>query len=305
MCMKKILQTSFAVLGLFAAAAAQAWTYQDGDALLIFREGGFNDVEFDLGSVNQFLNQTNGYTAVVNNFDLSVVTGVFGTDLTGVDVVLVATTSLTNANRVAWFTSVTNNTTAYNVSPSTWQSALWAKINAVGTRPVIYHVAAAGASAYSIDPNGSQRIASYDQIVTDNGVNAAFITKFGGYSPFVVEQTIPGSLYFWGIQPSTVAPKPEDSIVGTFNITADGQLTFIAGPPAPVIQSFAWDGAVSTVSFSTVVGGNYWLAATNTLGEPSSQWPLVSGPLAGTGNIVSLTHTNSDNNGFYNVIRSP
>jgi hypothetical protein len=35
--------------------------YQDGDVLLIFRENGFDDVEFDLGNISQFLNQPNGY----------------------------------------------------------------------------------------------------------------------------------------------------------------------------------------------------------------------------------------------------
>ena len=65
--MKNILPTALAGLVLLATPSARAWPYQDGDALLIFRESGFNDVEFDLGNVSQFLNKPNGYTAAVGS----------------------------------------------------------------------------------------------------------------------------------------------------------------------------------------------------------------------------------------------
>jgi hypothetical protein len=290
---------------LLAAAAAQAWNYQDGDALLIFRESGYNDVEFDIGPVSQFLGQPNGSTATVTNWDSSVVNGVFGSDLTGVSIVLVATTSPTNANRESWLSSSIPNLTAYGVTPSGWQGGLWSTINAIGTRPVIYDATPSGSSSYSIDPSGSQSIASYDQIVSQDGVNAEFIAKFGGNSPFTVETVAPGSFYFWGISPSTANPKPADAFVGAFTITTNGQLTFLAGPPSPTLAGIAYTSGTASVNFSTIVGGSYWLASTNILGAPLSQWPVVSGPIEGTGGIVALVNTNSANAGFYGVIRTP
>ena len=62
--MKKIILLTLAAVTWLAAPLAQAWTYSDGDVLLVFRNGS-QDVEFDLGSVTNFLGQTNGYTTTV------------------------------------------------------------------------------------------------------------------------------------------------------------------------------------------------------------------------------------------------
>ena len=229
--MRKIFQLSVAALALWAYAARAAWNYQDGDVLLIFRESGFNDVEFDIGRVNQCVKQCTGYTTAVTAWNLPLVTNTFGADLTGVRVLVAATTSWTNVNKTSWLSVSLPNTTAYNVTPSVWQQDLWSVIDSIGTRPITYAVPISSASAYSIDPGGSFRVASYDQIVDGNGVNAASLAELGGNAPFIVEQTIPGTFLLWGIQPSAANPKPADALVGSFTITADGTLTFAAGPP--------------------------------------------------------------------------
>jgi hypothetical protein len=305
--MKRILQLSASILTLWACAAPAAWNYQDGDALLIFRESGFDDVEFDIGSINQFLNQTNGYTASVTGWDPSLVTNTFGADLTGVSVIVAATTSWTNAEKTAWLSSSLPNTTAYDVTPSVWQEDLWSVIDSIGTRPVIYEVPPAGASAYSIDPGGSYRVASYDQIVDGNGVNAESLAELGGNAPFIVQQVIPGSFVLWDIQPSTANPKPAESLVGSFIVTTNGALTFVAGPPPSTILGITHSPeGVTGVTFTTTVSGNYWLAYTNQLGAPVSSWPVVAGPLPGDGFNDTLNHTiTTDTAGFYEVIRSP
>ncbi len=88
--MKKIFQLSLIALALLPALPAGAWTYNDGDVLLVFRESAIpstypslhNDVEFDLGSVTNFLGKTNGYTTTVTGWNLSKVTNLlwFGFD---------------------------------------------------------------------------------------------------------------------------------------------------------------------------------------------------------------------------------
>ena len=168
-----------------------------------------------------------------------------------------------------------------------------------------------GGLGVSIDPGGTYRLASYDYIVSGGGLNGGAIPQFGGYVPFKVEQTIPGSFGFWQIVPSGASPRPAASYVGTFSIDATGSLSFTAGPAAvsvtpPNITAIARVGTLNTVSFTTTVGGNYYLLYTNSIaGGGPGAWPVVSGPVTGTGGNQSLTHTATDTTGFYSVERTP
>lgn len=305
--MKKIIPYTLAALALLASVpAARAWTYSDRDVLLIFRASGFNDVEFDLGNVSQFTNVTSGTTIPVSGWSLNLVTNTFGADLTGVSVILAASTSQYDPNAAAWLTSGDPSAVAYQLTPSQWQSRLWSIINSIGTRPVIYLLPTSGANGYKIDPSSSYKLASYDNIVTAGGINAGSIAQFGGNAAFTVEGVSPASLGFWQISPTSTVPKPVASYLGTFQITAAGALTYTAGAPKPGVTGITHSGGVSTVSFTTAVGGSYWLAYTNKLvGVGSStNWPIVSGPITGDGNNNSLSHTTADTAGFYRVTRT-
>src|ERR1700733_5258553 len=123
--MKRILHIATFLAVMLAAPLAQAWVYRDGDVLLIFRENGFDDVEFDLGNISQFLNQTNGAISTVSGFDVTPVINVFGPDLTGVSVILLATTGKTNSTLNSWVSGPEPDTTAYSVTPTAWQSSLY------------------------------------------------------------------------------------------------------------------------------------------------------------------------------------
>ena len=322
--MRSILYMAMFLVLALAAPPARAWVYQDGDVLLIFRENGFDDVEFDIGNISQFLNQPNGSSSTVGGWDVTPVLDVFGPDLTGVSVIVLATTSKTNSTLSSWVSGPEPDTTAYSVTPTAWQSSLYAIINSLGTRPVIYAIPTANSSSpggalpspdnngYEFDPTAAYQIASYDWIVSStislgNAVNpnTAYLPSLGGKSPFIVESVVPTSFDFWQIQPSTSTPAPPDTYVGQFSITTNGILTFVAGPPAPSILGITQTGNVSEVSFTTVVGGHYSLVSTNTLGAPVSQWPVVSGPIPGDGLSDSLSVTSSNATGFYQVVRSP
>lgn len=316
--MKRILNLTLAGLALSVAPLVRAGSYQDGDVLLIFREAGFNDVEFDIGNVSQFLNQPNGYSNQITGFSASTLTSVFGADLTGVSVALAGTQPSTNANRLAWLSSASSVTGVNDVTPSAWQADLWSVIDSIGSRPITYLVPQSppggGGWSYSIDPNGTYKLAAYDNIVSGNGVNAAAIPELGGNAAFQVEGTVPGTLGFWQIQGTNAIPKPPATYVGTFSVTASGVLTFVAGPPPttatqaapPTILGVSRADGVSTVTFTTSATGNYSLVYTNALGGPVTGWPVVAGPIAGDGANHSLTHTNStDSAGFYGVLVSP
>ena len=190
--MKSIILTTLAALTLLATPQARAWTYNDGDVLLIFRQGSQN-VEFDLGSVTNFLGKTNGYTD--NRHRLGSQSGhqhVWQPDRRE------SRSAGRRRCRTNWLSSAEPNTTAYNISSSD-ADTLHGVISAVGTRP-LYPIAipTAGANSYSIDTGGQYAGSSYDSIVS--GGHFSGIAKLGGNAPFTVEQSIPGFLDFWSIK---------------------------------------------------------------------------------------------------------
>lgn len=291
--MKKIILLTLAALTLLATPPARAWTYNDGDVLLVFRKGSQN-VEFNLGSVSNYLGKTNGYTKTVTGWDLGLVTGTFGS-LSSVKVVLLATAGGTN-----WLSSAEPNTTAYNISSSD-ADTLHGIISAVGTRP-LYPIAIppAGTNSYSIDTGGQYAGSSYDSVVS--GGHFSGISKLGGNAPFTVEQAIPGFLDFWAVQSTTIYPNsPPDTLIGTFTITADGGLTFVAGPRASTITSVSHAGNVSAIQFTTTVGNTYSIAYTNKPGGAVANWPVDTTTLVGDGKLNTLNHTNSSGAEFYRI----
>jgi len=298
--MKHILPLTLAGLALLGTPPARGGTtYQDGDVLLIFRQTGLNDVEYDLGNISQFTNHPNGYAAPVTGWDSTVAAGVFGADLTGVSVIVASTTSLTNANRTSWLSSGNPAAIISDVTPTTWQGNLWSVINAIGNRPKTY--LPAQTFPYSLNPGGS---ASYDYVVSGGGQNEFDLPQLGGNVNFTVEQVIPGLFGFWAIQPHAT-PEPAATQLGSFYIDASGNLTFIVGPPEPAIVATTRAGNVVTVTFATLPAGAYSLVYSPTLGNPVSTWTVVSGPVSGNGGNQSLTHTTAGSAGFYGVVYSP
>ena len=298
--MKPIFPLTLVGLALLGTPPARGGTtYQDGDVLLVFRQTGLNDVEYDLGNISQFTNHPNGYAAAVTGWDHTVATGVFGTDLTDVSVIVASTTSLTNANRTSWLSSGNPAALISDVTPTVWQGNLWSVINAIGNRPKTY--LPAQTFPYSLNPGGS---ASYDYVVSGGGQNEFDLPQLGGNVNFTVEQVIPGLFGFWAIQPHA-APEPVATQLGSFYIDASGNLTFIVGPPEPAIVATTRAGNVVTVTFATLPAGAYSLVYSPTLGNPVSTWTVVSGPVSGNGGNQSLTHTTAGSAGFYGVVYSP
>jgi hypothetical protein len=306
--MKKIILSILVLLALLATPLARAWSYSDGDLLLVFRESGHNDIEYDLGSVSNLLGHANGYTTTITGWDPSLITTEFGPDLTGVKVVLAATTSSTSANPTAWISSADPNANAYNVSAAAWTANLHGTINSLGNRPITpFKVPAAEATpanAYSIGPFDPQYGgASYDYIVSGGNFNS--VATWAGKAPFSTvpaEQTVPGSFDFWAIQPTSIYPNsPPDTLIGTLTITTNGVLTFVAGPRASTITGVSRSGNISTVQFTTTVGNSYSVVYTNTLGGATATWPVDGTTLIGDGKIDTINRTSSDNAEFYRV----
>jgi len=314
--MKEMPRFILALLALLTAVSARAWSYQDGDVLLIFREAGFNDVEFDLGNISQFLNHPNGYTAVVTGWDADLVTNTFGSDLTGVSIALLATTARNSniTNETAWLSAVEPNTTSYDVNPSAWQARLFSVIHAIGTAPEQYLPTNTG-NSYSIPTSSDPTaVASYDNVVSADGTLAplpylylgtSIPLPLGGNAAFNVEQVIPGSFELWGIKPGLNNPQAPGILVGTFSIATNGILTFVAGPPPSTILGITSSGGTNCITFTTIVGGQYQLAYTNNLFQPGGAWPIVTGTVPGDGFVHTLSQVSTAPSGFYRAERTP
>ena len=272
--MKKIILFILAVAALLSAPPAWAWIYNDGDVLLVFRKSG-QDIEYDLGSVTNFLGKANGYTNNVTGWDPTQLTGAVGSFI-GAKVVLLAT-GPTN-----YLSSPEPNTTAYNIDAQE-ADTLHGVISAIGTTP-LYPLAIPSNSpnAYVIDTGGDFKASSYDSVVSGGQFNG--IAQLGGNAPFTVEQALPASLDFWQIQSSSVYPNPPpDKLIGFFNVATNGVITFVAGPRQSKITSVSRSGNVSAVQFTTTIGTIYAVAYTNNLGGAASTWPVDATTLIGDG----------------------
>jgi len=291
--MKRFILSSLAALALLGTPQVWAWNYNQGDLLLVFRNGAQN-VEFDIGSVSNLLGHTNGYTTTITGWNPTLVTSTFGS-FSGLYVALIATTGTTN-----YLSGVEPNTTAYNISSGGAQT-LSSVIGGVGSKP-LYPLAipTASTNAYSIDVTGQYKRSSYDYVVSSGLYNG--IPQLGGSAQFVVQRSIPGSLDFWEVDATSVYPNsPPDKLIGTLTITAGGVLTFTAGPRATTIQTVARTGSVSAIQFPTVVGSTYSVSFTNKLGAARANWPVDSTTLVGDGRADTLYHTNSGNVEFYSI----
>ncbi len=309
--MKKIFLLAMTLLALQATPLAHAWSYNDGDLLLIFRESGYTNIEYDLGTVSNLLGHANGYTTTITGWNPSLLTANFGPDLTGVEVILAATTPVNSSTPTAWISSSDPNVYAYNVSSAWWTGDLHGTISAVGNRPINPFAVPAPSvtptNAYAIKPSDPRfGGASYDYTVS--GGTLENIDTWDGSAPFstvTVGQIIPGTFDFWAIEPTSIYPNsPPDQLIGSFTITTSGALTFVAGPRPSTIAGINRTGNVSTIQFSTTVGNSYSVAYTNSLGAAAAgTWPVDPNTVVGNGGTGVINHTNSSVGiEFYKVI---
>src|SRR5947207_14353847 len=97
---------------LLVAASTQiagAFTYSNTDLLLIFRsDSGFSDVEFNIGSISNYLGKASGTTITVTNWNFNQVVSNFHDSISGVKFLLIATTASTDSPRRSWLTDASS-----------------------------------------------------------------------------------------------------------------------------------------------------------------------------------------------------
>jgi len=276
-----------------------AFTYSETDLLLVFRKDNFNDVEFNLGSVSNYLGKTDGTVITVSNWDLAQVRANYNNSLANVKFLLTAVTASSNAVPRVWLTDANSAGTPTDISGSKF-SGLYSKISFIGGQAQSFTITNSQ-EIYIVPPSD---VSSYTYIVSQPGQLDP--GTMGGSAPFPVESENPATNRFVQLKVSNATTKPAATIVGVFSLTAAGVLTFTAGPPQAAlppsqIQSIARTGSQNTITFSTVAEANYRLRYTTTLGPGISGWTVLATTIAGDGTNKALTDTATDAQRFYGV----
>ena len=289
---KSILLAALVAAGSRHEAAAM--NYSATHLLLVFREDGLKDSEFDIGTVSNYLGLANG-TVVPVSYPTQVKTN-YNNTFSGVKIALIAATSSSDSLLRVWMTDADLVNSPTNLTLSKFSQPR-GKIEEVGIEATA--VTASNTAPYIASPTGNA--SSYSYIVT--GGTLANIGTMNGDSAFTDEAANPATLAFYDIRPSNANPKPPSQIIGTFNWDVNGNLTFTAGPQTPLspseITGITWSNGVTTVWFTATNNLNYNLYSSTTV---TGGWAQVAGPVAGSNNNTNFTHTTADPARFYRIL---
>jgi hypothetical protein len=311
---KKLIAYSAIILALVTGTPARAFTYNDGDVLLIFRSPGYNNLEFNLGNIGQFLNLPNGSNVVVTNWNLSLVTNTYSLTGGNVQFAVIASSNSAVATE-SWVSDSLPLKAENDFNLPTWNT-LYSKVNGIGTgaaSDTLQSEAPSGTNYLDINPSGTTERYSFDYIASNNGQNPSLIPTLGGGVGQLVSVTgaTPGTILFYQIIASSVTPKPAATLVGSFKLGADGSLTFTAGPllDAAQINSIAVSGQSATVTFPAKPAVKYRLLYSTQANARLTNWTQVGSPIAGTGSAATpanLTDPNAtDPARFYSIQSYP
>lgn len=299
--MKNFLKLSLLLLAMSARLSAFALTYTNTNLLLVFRQSGFNDVEFNLGSVSNFTGLSAGTMVTVTNWSLNAVLTNYNNSLSGASFLLAACTEASPiAGRRTWLTDADPNTAPTDVFSSILADQL-STISKAGSDAAAFSGNTTSAT-YITDPS---QPGSYTADVSNNGqLDAATL---GGRTTFVIEQTIPGASRFFMLKGGSGPFSPAVQ-VGTFTMNSSGVLTFVAGNVVPLVPAMITritrSGSTTTVAFTTTTNSfNYRLRYADVLSGTTSitNWTMLPTSLAGNGLTNSLQDTTAVPNRFYGV----
>lgn len=293
---KTLIRFGAFILAAAWASPVSAFTYTNGDLLLVFRKDTFNDVEFNLGTVSNYLGKVDGTVMQVTNWNVNLVRANFNNSLVNVKFLLASVTASDDALRRAWLTDANAADSPTDITGSRL-TQIYSKVDQVGANAA----AATATNSSQAYVTNSSDATSFSFIASGGGSLDA--STLGGASPFPIEIELPVTNRFVELRASSVTPKPAAHIIGTFAMTSAGALTFTAGPPSAAltashIQSIGRAGNVNSITFSTVSGVNYRLRYASTLG---AAWTILPGSAPGSGGNQTLTDTTADAQRFYVV----
>ena len=276
-----------------------AFTYTNTDLLLVFCKDTFNDVEFNLGPVSNFLGRANGTVVTVTNWSLPTVRAAYNNSLANVKFLLAAVTSSDDTLRRAWLTDASAGDTPTDQSGSRL-GQIYTKISLIGANAA----AATLTNSSLVYITNANESTSFSYIASGGGQLDA--STLSGASPFPIESENPATNRFVELRASSINPKPPATIAGTFSLTSAGVLTFVAGPPVtPLtqshIQGITRAGNQNSVTFTTVSGANYRLRYGTDLNANGAAWTVLPASVAGDGSNKTLADNTADPRRLYVV----
>jgi hypothetical protein len=310
---------------LFASALSAApFTFAPGDLVLTIRQSGApGDLVVNIGKATNFSALPPGISIPITNLTTSQLLGNFP-----------------SVNELQWSVSAANRPpvqpnfplhTLWVAAPrldpllpaSPWRrkgssaqgnagsqiegvgvnAALTSNLLPAGTNNTVTGVLVPGNAAFPIGP----------VIGVDGNYQGTFQGKVENITPvdFDSDANNVSRSDLYELLPGTISGGTFDTpgrYIGYFELKPNGALTFTTASPALVaanIRSIQRVGGVATVSFTTGNSGTYRLRATSVLGAPANTWSIVSGPVNGTGAILSLQETNAASVRFFAVEAQP
>ena len=300
--MKAKLALLLALTAAGSTPLASAFTYAEADLLLVFRKDGFNDVEFNLGTVSNYLGRPLGQPIAVTNWNWALVKSNFNNNLSGVKYVVGAATALNEAPARVWCSdsALLATTPPTDLPGSRWRN-LRAKISTVGTEAAALTVS----NASLVWVVAASESSSYTSIASE--ASTLDVATVCGFAPFSVEADTPGTNLFYELKASSATPKPAAPLIGYFTLSAAGALNFTPGPlqqrPTlipPRLLAISRAANVTTVTFTTTNALHYRLHFLNQLASPWA-WASNATTVAGDGTPKSLTDSTPGSQRFYRV----
>ena len=284
--MKKLIQILIVSFAVGVVQTASALIYSPSDLLLVFRQDGYNDVEYDIGSVSNYMGLAAG-TVVPVSYDVHLVTTNFNNTLNNVSFAVVGATASTDNPLRYWasdadLSDVPTDQTLSKFSP------VRGNIENVGDQANAI-TGGTDASPLVISPSDPN---SYSYIVSD-GTDFA-ISTFAGDVAFPVDAVNPATLALYQIQPNN-NPQPAATLVGTFTMLADGSMYFVAG---------ASPEFVSSPSSRTISSGQTAiLSVAGGVPAPSYQWYKNGVAISGaTNSTLTFSNAHPSDGGQYSVV---
>jgi hypothetical protein len=305
--MSDLIQMALVAVVLASATRAMAFTYADGDLLLIFRKNGYKDVEFNVGTVSNLLGKASG-TIVPISYDVNAVKTNYNNSFSGVNCILVAATSMSSTYRRVWCTDGDTNQiiTPMNKTLSDW-SGIQAVVKSTGDEAAKSGTSGNVYVVTSTDPTSFSYIAGGG--VDEFGTLLGDPNTLNGGVPFPAQMFNPGQALLCSLKPMNPPVTTAPATNGYFSWSTNGTLTFTAGPltqstnSTPLVPTsitrIERGAAVSTIYFTTTNTQNYRLHWRSDLSTGS--WTTNATTVAGDGTIRTLTDTTSVGVRFYRV----
>lgn len=315
---------------VLSAIAAQAqFSYNtgsgaNGDLLVCFRpNSGSYDLVVDAGSVSTFTNLAKGQSITIDPAYYT------GTQL-----------SYEGTNNISWSAFACERLPGFPSTNNIWitrprtspfvQSTPWPCQPSAAQANAASQIDAIGRDAGNISSRGTSPNSTATAVVEPEGGSSGAGAYFNSYSFMMGAGNLGGN--FWGDATSVSVEQTTPlnfvssgqpviadfyqllsanngqlgTYLGYFTLNTNGVMTYTSGPSVvpptpPTITSITRNGTTNTISFTTVLGGNYSLLTTNSAGISAarSTWPVVGSPLIGDGATDSFTDVTTDSTRYY------